>query len=151
MVLQSETVIRKWDGKRLSKIIQVYYKVHKVLQSVTEIYYNNCHVLQSATDCYYKVHQVLQSVTGCYYKVRVRYYRVWAITKWDVTPDKIIIKPAMTTFQVTSKILYISVLSRAAGNATYLFKTLTGTVSLRVWLINQLKRINEYSHLGYLQ
>ena len=59
MVLQSETVIIKWDRKQLAKIIKVYYKVHEVLQSVTEIYYKVCQVLQSVIWGYYMVGRVL--------------------------------------------------------------------------------------------
>ena len=59
MVLQSETVIIKWDRKQLPKIIKVYYKVHEVLQSVTEIYYKVCQVLQSVIWGYYMVGRVL--------------------------------------------------------------------------------------------
>ena len=59
MVLQSETVIIKWDRKQLAKIIKVNYKVHQVLQSVTEIYYKVRQVLQSVIWGYYKVGRVL--------------------------------------------------------------------------------------------
>ena len=59
MVLQSETVIIKWDRKQLAKIIKVNYKVHQVLQSVTEIYYKVRQVLQSVIWGYYTVGRVL--------------------------------------------------------------------------------------------
>ena len=59
MVLQSETVIIKWDRKQLAKIIKVNYKVHQVLQSVTEIYYKVRQVLQSVIWGYYMVGRVL--------------------------------------------------------------------------------------------
>ena len=59
MVLQSETVIIKWDRKQLAKVIKVNYKVHQVLQSVTEIYYKVRQVLQSVIWGYYMVGRVL--------------------------------------------------------------------------------------------
>ena len=59
MVLQSETVIIKWDRKQLAKIIKVNYKVHQVLQSVTEIYYKVRQVLHSVIWGYYMVGRVL--------------------------------------------------------------------------------------------
>ena len=55
--------------KLLQSVAEVYYKVHRVLQSTSGItkcdrlYYKMRQVLQSVTDCYYKVRQVLQSAT----------------------------------------------------------------------------------------
>ena len=85
VLLQSETVVTKWDWKNLSQnVTEVYYKVHQVLRSMAEGYYKVRQVLQSLTEIYYKVCQVLQSVTVCYYKVPQVLQSVTFITKWDV-------------------------------------------------------------------